>query len=505
MKRILAVLIAIVLALGVIPFETKTAQAYMEVTSVGHFGYADIDDVLSSIFGGTGNTGSKAVDRAPSVNQQGWVLYIIDENANIVSDAYAITNSADTSWQNYTYTLSNGYLNTRFGNVKPTFVTGKFEIPDSYVKSGSLLESNYQKVRSEVKGSDNNKDKNANCQDLITSYFGTEFCETKWKSDTSYYLILEPFYWHGLHNEIVQPGSTPTASKTKTITLPLKADGSPCTFKLDFMNGKNIALTKEQLTDYNAFVQAVLKTIAGESLLEKNLMGYAEEHGATVKDLFTERTADGNLFSFALGTNTYNAFMNTQMDWRNAGSKTLTVSTTTGETSGSTYEYNGQDICATVYRAASLASGYPAWFKGVWSYQYKNHPIMTMFEPEGGAMKDAPGYPFGLNLPSAAGLEYVKNGTSYITSAEVLNTAYGIACFWNHDDSPTYIPHSDNEYGIGENSQNAKYVPSSLYETMFYDEGNNQRINNFDISEAIPSSEKVTNEINCAAFVGIDY
>lgn len=135
-----------------------------------------------------------------------------------------------------------------------------------------------------------------------------------------------------------------------------------------------------------------------------------------------------------------------------------------------TYEYTGTMYCGTVYNGALYEQAHSDVFIGVYAYRHGGYCTFCRYNER------------LANIPA-------PTKTSNISNNDIRNNGYGICAFAssNMEDGPD-APGEPEDDG---------YDPVSLYETKNYD-----HTNTYDISEAIPSSEYLTNEINVSSFVG---
>lgn len=141
------------------------------------------------------------------------------------------------------------------------------------------------------------------------------------------------------------------------------------------------------------------------------------------------------------------------------------------EAGGTVYTLIG-DYCGTVYNGALYETANPNCFSGVYSLRHGVYCFGERYDRNLGTVSAPAG-----------------NKIYGISNSEIINSGYGICAFASSGDGAgPMIP-----AGPGAPA----YVPNSLYETKFYD-----HTMTYDLSEAIPSSEYVTNEINVSSFIG---
>lgn len=136
------------------------------------------------------------------------------------------------------------------------------------------------------------------------------------------------------------------------------------------------------------------------------------------------------------------------------------------------YKYTGETFCGTVYRGAFFEDLRPNIFKGVYSYRHGMYCTFIELSEDFGT---------AFNIIKKP----VK--TANISNTDIKKYGYGICAFADTGEGLVIDPPPTDD----------GYEPVSLYETKHYD-----HTNTYDLSEAIPSSEYLTNEVNIASFTG---
>lgn len=142
---------------------------------------------------GGGGSGSKHVEGGPYFTRTGYLIYIVDENGNQLTDTKVFYSSSERPPSNAMF-----YPVTRFGGSSNNYVeyrqanwTPPYPFSDGGTPNGSVTKSFFLK-------------------DLYVAHFISEHYGDAMLQETidnTYFLIIEPFYWCQMYN-----GSTPTGN-----------------------------------------------------------------------------------------------------------------------------------------------------------------------------------------------------------------------------------------------------------------------------------------------------
>ena len=380
-KKIITFLLAIIVLLTTVHGDSY-ADAMSEIAKAMSNYLSKYENISGS---GVGSTGY--VEKGVNDSNQGWIIYGINKYGQVIAEPYIIGSGYEG--------CNVKQLTTRYESKEPS-KTANITIPKSFYFNSSYAGiSNWENVRNYVWQN----------IDSILNLWGGEFKESfseEKKNEYETYLILEPFYWHGLH----------------------KKGAGDITLKY---TGEEI---KKIVDDFVKQMWDLYYTTHKKewTLIENNIRS-------------------------GMSAALYSSY----------------------KLKGATYVYSGTMYCGTVYNGANYEDTHPGVFVGVHDYRHGGYATFCKYSQ---ALKAGP--------EVAAATK-----TSSISNSDIRAAGYGIAAFSNKGPDPD-VPDTP-----GDEPEDDGYNPLSLYETKNYD-----HTNTYDISEAIPSSEYLTNEINVASFVG---